>query len=136
MLALALLIGGMNLFTRGEYFSGKIRSYVLDQAKQELGLDVGMDRLVFNFFPAYIDLNRPYVKGWIRKSRAGPSARKKSVRTSASARFWKDGYTSAVCRYTGYLWTLPACLDGHLDIDPLRDKISEPYKKEAEARGV
>ena len=88
MLALALLVGGMNLFTRGEYFSGKIRSYLLEQANRELGMEVGMDRLVFNFFPAYIDLEKPVRQGdGTRKIRAGPSARKKSARTSASARF-------------------------------------------------
>jgi autotransporter translocation and assembly factor TamB len=129
LLALALLVGGMDLFTRGEYFSGKIRTYVLDQAKQELGLDVGMDRLVFNFFPAYIDLKRPYVKGWDPKN-PGRSIGAEKIRAyvSLSALLNKRIYIRRVQVY-GISLDVARLPDGHLDIDPLRDRINALLKK-------
>ena len=129
LLAIAVLVGGMDLFTRGEYFSGKIRSYVLDQAKQELGLDVGMDRLVFNFFPAYIDLKRPYVKGWDPKN-PGRSVGAEKIRAyvGLSALLNKRIYIRRMQVY-GISLDVARLPDGHLDIDPLRDKISELIKK-------
>ncbi len=129
MLALALLVGGMNLFTRGEYFSGKIRSYLLEQAKRELGLDVGMDRLVFNFFPAYIDLERPAVRGWDPKN-PGRSVGAEKIRAyiSLSALLNKRIYIRRMQLY-GISLDVARLPDGHLDIDPLRDKINELLKK-------
>jgi autotransporter translocation and assembly factor TamB len=129
LLAIALLVGGMDLFTRGEYFSGKIRTYVLDQAKQELGLDVGMDRLVFNFFPAYIDLKRPYVKGWDPKN-PGRSIGAEKIRAyvSLSALLNKRIYIRRLQVY-GISLDVARLPDGHLDIDPLRDRIDVLLKK-------
>jgi len=63
-LAIVLLVVGINIAVRGEYISGKIRDRVVELARKELGLDVGMEGLVFNVFPSYIDLEGPYVAGW------------------------------------------------------------------------
>lgn len=129
MLALALFVGGMNLFTRGEYFSGKLRSYVLEQAKRELGMEVGVGRLVFNFFPAYIDLERPYIKGWDPKN-PGRSVGAEKIRAyvSLGALLNKRIY---IRRFDVYGMSLDVARlpDGHLDIDPLRDRINELLKK-------
>lgn len=63
-LAVAVLVVGINLMTRGEYLSGRVRALIVEKAHDALGYEVGMDNLVFNFFPAYVDLEGPYVKGW------------------------------------------------------------------------
>lgn len=129
MLALALLVGGMNLFTRGEYFSGKIRSYILEQAKRELGMEVGMGRLVFNFFPAYIDLEKPAVSGWDPKN-PGRSVGAEKIRAyvSLSALLNKRIYIRRLQVY-GISLSVARLPDGRLDIYPLRDKVNELLKK-------
>jgi autotransporter translocation and assembly factor TamB len=62
--ALVLLVVGINFVARGDYISGKVRDFILEKAQEKLGYELGMDRLVFNFFPAYVVLEKPYVKGW------------------------------------------------------------------------
>lgn len=63
-LAIIILLAGINLFTRGGYFSGIVKDRVVAEARRKLGYEAGMDRLVFNLFPAYVDLHKPYIKGW------------------------------------------------------------------------
>ena len=41
-LAVLVLLGGINLLTRGAYISGKVRSYVVEKAREATGYDVGM----------------------------------------------------------------------------------------------
>ena len=63
-LALVLLVVGMNLIVRGAYISGRVQAYVVSEARKSLGYEVGMEKVVVNFFPAYVDLDKPYMKGW------------------------------------------------------------------------
>ncbi|MHB8174593.1 MAG: AsmA family protein, partial [Nitrospirota bacterium] len=129
LLALALLVGGINLFTRGRYFSGKIKAYILAQAGRELGIKVGMDRLVFNFFPAYIDIRKPTLSGWDPKNPArAVGAEKIRAYISLGSLLDRRIYIRRILIYGASLDAvrLP---DGHLDIDPLRDKINELLKK-------
>jgi translocation and assembly module TamB len=129
LLAIVLLVGGMNLITRGQYFSGKIRSYLLEQAGRELGMKVGVDRLVFNFFPAYIDLEKPYIKGWDPKNPArsiGADRIRAYVGLGALLNKRIDIHRLDVYGISLDVARLP---DGRLDIDPLRDKIDELTKE-------
>jgi hypothetical protein len=62
--AVVVLVIALNLFTRGSYISGKIEKYAIEQARDAVGYELGMDKLVFNFLPMYIELKNPYIKGW------------------------------------------------------------------------
>ena len=86
VLAIIVLLAGINLFTRGSYFSGMVKERVVAEARQQLGYEAGMDRLVFNLFPAYADLYKPYIKGWdSTKPGAAISAEKVRVYISLGA---------------------------------------------------
>ena len=132
ILAIALLVGGINLFTRGRYFSGKVKAYVVVQARRELGMKVGMGRLVFNFFPAYIDIEKPAVSGWDPKNPARAiSAGKIRAYISIGSLLNRRIDIRRILVYGASL-NVARLPDGSLDIDPLRDKISELLKKKPE----
>ncbi len=132
LLAIALLVGGLNLFTRGRYFSGKIKTYVVEQAGRELGMKVGMGRLVFNFFPAYIDIEKPAVSGWDPKNPARAiGARKIRAYISIGSLLNRRINIRRIIVYGASL-DVERFPDGSFDIDHLRDKISELLKKKPE----
>ncbi len=132
LLALALLVGGINLFTRGRYFSGKIKSYVIERAGRELGMNIGMDRLVFNFFPAYMDIEKPAVSGWDPKNPArSVGAEKIRAYISIGSLLNRRINIRRILVYGASL-NVARLPDGSLDIDPLRDKINELLRKKPE----
>ncbi len=129
LLALALLVGGINLFTRGRYFSGKIKTYIVEQAGRELGMKVGMRGLVFNFFPAYIDIEKPAVSGWDPKNPArSVGAEKIRAYISISSLLNRRIDIRRILVYGASL-DVARLPDGSLDIDPLRARINELLKK-------
>ena len=124
-LALTLLVVGMNLLTRGEYLSGKVKGYIVAAARQELGYDVGMGAVVLNFFPTYVDIEKPYVRGWDKGNAArSVSADKVRVYFSLPALLNKSVQIRRVQLYRPSIEVERASGGGY-NIDPLQAKIKE-----------
>ncbi|HEX9860933.1 MAG TPA: hypothetical protein VGB23_06970, partial [Nitrospirota bacterium] len=133
-LAIVVLVAGVNLVTRGEYLSGKVRALIVEKAREKLGYEAGMERLVFNFFPAYIDIESPYVKGWDPTDPGrSVSAGRARIYFSLSALMNREIVMNRVQLY-GANVRLIRFPDGSLNIDSFVDrlkKLSEEKKGKA-----
>lgn len=134
--AIVLLLVGINVITRGDYLSGRVREAVVEAARGRLGYEAGMDRLVFNFFPAYIDLQGPYVKGWDpedpRRSLAAESAR---VYFSLPALLNREVLISRI-QVTGASLHLVRRPDGSFNTDGILARLTETGGRAEEEGGV
>ena len=134
-LAIIILLVGINLFTRGDYFSGMVKERVVVEARQKLGYEVGMDRLVFNLFPAYADLYKPYIKGWDNaRPGAAISAEKIRVYISLGALIERR-VTITRLRVNSPSLDIVKNPDGGYNIDDLVKKIKELAEEKGKKTG-
>jgi len=133
-LAIVLLVVGVNVVVRGDYISGKIRDRIVELARKELKLDVGMERLVFNLFPSYIDLYEPYVSGWDEDA-PHRQLRARRVRVYFSLPAFMNGqlYISRV-QVIEPNGVLERRLDGSYNFDDLLERLESRGRAQAAAR--
>ena len=137
-LAAVLLVAGINLFTRGAYISGKVRAYVVEKAREATGYDVGLSSLVFNFFPAYVVVSEPYVKGWDKDNPGRAiSAEKVTVYLSLPALLRREIQVNRV-QVNGPSLDIVRLPSGGYNVDALLRKVEEltrprPGEKERRA---
>ncbi len=120
-----MLLLGINLITRGEYLSGRVREAIVEAARGRLGYEVGMERLVFNFFPTYIDLYGPYITGWDPEDPAGKaSAESARVYFSLPALLNRQVVISRI-QVNGARLRLVRNRDGGFNTDGILAKLTE-----------
>jgi len=131
-----VLIVGIDLILRGSYFSGKIEGRLIAEARQSLGYEVGMERLVFNFFPTYIDVNKPYIKGWDKDDpKTALGAGKLRVYFSLPALIGKEIHISRI-QVEGPTVSLKRLPGGGYNIDPLMDRLRKLAGGKEKAAGA
>ena len=128
-IALIALVVGLNLIARGESISGKVERFVIAKAREELGFDVGMDRLVVNFFPSYLDMYRPYIRGWDKSDpKKYVGAEKVRVYFGLAALLNKELRVRRVQVYNPSAQVV-RLKGGGFNIDPLTSKIKALMEK-------
>ncbi|MBI5694547.1 MAG: translocation/assembly module TamB domain-containing protein, partial [Nitrospirae bacterium] len=131
-----MLVLGINLITRSGYISGQMRGRVVTLAREELGFDAGMDSLVFNFFPAYVDMERPYVTGW-DKDAPVRAISAESVRVYFSlASLINNELDIRRIRVLAPRVHIVKLSGGGYNIDPLVNRIKELSRKETPGGGL
>lgn len=135
--AVAVLVIGTNLITRGPLISGKVKGFIVETARKELGLDTGMDRLVFNFFPTYIDVDKPYIRGWDDSDPSRTiSADRVRVYFSLAALINREVHIRRV-QVDGLSADVVKLPDGRYNIEGLKKKIEDALaRKKAAQKGA